>query len=195
MDHDAILIAEDDALFCRDVHALLQRDLWPSRDCGCVSLYCPAMSHYSQTSFGLGRTRVVMREPLSSSNNLVGALALVFPAAVLRELVYHESIGLWKGSHSQARNPGTPPYERKAVDTWIGRTLVSMGLSIWNYSPSLVQHYVPNPKAANSSLGHGLANGNRQSRSWAGNSRQSVLEMIPARRERFDGAGVPEHSV
>jgi hypothetical protein len=70
-----------------------------------------------------------------------------------------------------------------------------MGLSIWNYSPSLVQHYVPNPKAANSSLGHGLANGNRQSRSWAGNSRQSVLEMIPARRERFDGAGVPEHSV
>ncbi len=195
MDHDAILIAEDDALFCRDVHALLQRDLWPAADCGCVSLYCPAMSHYSQTSFGLGRTRVIMREPLSSSNNLVGALALVFPAAVLRELVYHESIRHWKGSHAQARNPGTPPYERKAVDTWIGRTLVSMGLSIWNYSPSLVQHYVPNPKAANSSLGHGLANGNRQSRSWAGNSKQTVLEMIPARRERFDGAGVPEHSV
>ncbi len=195
MDHDAILIAEDDALFCRDVHALLQRDLWPSRDCGCVSLYCPAMSHYSQTSFGLGRTRVVMREPLSSSNNLVGALALVFPRHVLQELVHHESIGLWKGSHAQARNPRTPPYERKAVDTWIGRNLVSMGLSIWNYSPSLVQHYVPNPRVPNSSLGHGLANGNRQSRAWAGNSKRSVLEMIPARREKFDGAGLPEHQV
>lgn len=195
MDHDAILIAEDDALFCRDVHAILQRDLWPSQDCGCVSLYCPAMSHYSQTSFGLGRTRVVMREPLSSSNNLVGALALVFPVNVLRELVHHESIRHWKGSHGQAKNPGTPPYERKAVDTWIGRTLISMGYSIWNYAPSLVQHYVPNPLVANSSLGHGMANGNRRARAWAGDLKRSVLEMIPARRERFDGPGVPEYSV
>ncbi len=197
MDHDAILIAEDDALFCRDVHALLQRDLWPAADCGCVSLYCPAMSHYRQSSSGLHRTRIARAEPMTNRTNLVGALALVFPASVLRELVYHDSISQWGGSHMQASNPKTKPYERKAVDTWIGRTLISMGRSIWHYSPSLVQHYVPNPKIANSSLGHGMAIGNRQSRSWAGNSKRSVLEMIPANKEKFDVAssGVPEHQV
>lgn len=197
MDHDAILIAEDDGLFCRDVHALLQRDLWPSKDCGCVSLYCPAMKHYFQGSPGLFKTRIVESVPLSSRSNLVGALALVFPADVLRELVHHESISQWGGSHMQAGNPSTKLYQRKAVDTWIGRTLISMGRSIWHYSPSLIQHYVPNPKIANSSLGHGMAIGNRQSRSWAGNSKRSVLEMIPANKEKFDGtgSGVSQYSV
>lgn len=185
--HDAILIAEDDALFAPGIYDLLQRDLWPSEHCGCVSLYCPAMSHYKQNENGLHRTEVIRREPLSTSSNLVGALALVFPREVLLKLAWHPSIDEWKGSHHQARDPKTKPYERKAVDTWIGRTLISMGKQIWHYAPSLVQHYCPDPSKANSSLGHGLANGNRKARLWAGNSNIPLTSLIRQRTQKFEG--------
>ena len=183
---DAILIAEDDALFAQDIAPVLERDLWPSISCGCVSLYCPNMSNYKQITTGLNLTQIETPEKLTSHGNLVGALALLFPAKVLREIVYHPSVTLWHGSHKQAGNPNTKPWERKAVDTWIGRTLAQMGHSLWHYSPSLVLHYEPVGSKSNSSLGHSSAKRTRQARSFVGEQPRDLLRLLKPRTSRHD---------
>lgn len=195
--YEAILLAEDDALFAPGIYDLLQRDLWPSLDCGVVSLYCPNMSQYSTANRGLNQTRITSGKKLTTAGNLVGALALVFPRSVLQEIVYHPSVETWRGSHAQAANPNTKPWERKAVDTWIGQVLKEMGKTAWHYSPSLVYHYSPDPKVANSSLGHGLSNRNRQARSWVGEKPQDLLKLMKPLKERYDipCANLPEHQV
>ena len=196
-DADAILIAEDDALFAPNIHDLLQRDLWPSPDCGVVSLYCPNMSQYSTANRGLNQTKITTGKKLTTAGNLVGALALVFPRPVLQELAYHPSIETWKGSHAQAENPNTKPWERKAVDTWIGQVLKEMGKTAWHYAPSLVYHYSPNPNVSNSSLGHGVSNRNRQARIWVGESPQDLLKLMKPLKERHDipCSNLSEHPV
>ena len=195
--YDAILIAEDDALFAPNIYDLLQRDLWPSLDCGVVSLYCPKMSQYSTANQGLNKTRITTGKSLTTAGNLVGALALVFPRSVLQEIAYHPSVETWKGSHGQASNPNTKPWERKAVDTWIGQVLKDMGKTAWHYSPSLVYHYSPDPKVANSSLGHGTSDRNRQARSWVGEKTQDLLKLMKPLKERHDipCADLSEHPV
>jgi hypothetical protein len=196
-DAEAILIAEDDALFAPNIYELLQRDLWPSLDCGVVSLYCPKMSQYSTANQGLNKTRITTGKSLTTAGNLVGALALVFPRSVLQEIAYHPSVETWKGSHGQASNPNTKPWERKAVDTWIGQVLKDMGKTAWHYSPSLVYHYSPDPKVANSSLGHGTSDRNRQARSWVGEKTQDLLKLMKPLKERHDipCADLSEHPV
>jgi hypothetical protein len=183
---DAILIAEDDALFAQEIAPVLERDLWPSTSCGCVSLYCPNMSNYKQITSGLNLTQIETPERLTSRGNLVGALGLIFPATVLRELVYHPSVTLWRGSHKQSENPNTKPWERKAVDTWIGRTLAQMGHSLWHYSPSLVLHHEPAGSKSNSSMGHGPAKRMRQARSFVGEKPRDLLRLLKQRTSRYD---------
>lgn len=187
-DADTFLICEDDALFSFGIMPLLERDLWPSDACGCVSLYSPNMQQY-KSGTGLFKTSVI-HEPgrfVARSNNLVGSLALLFPRQVLQELVYHDSIAEWKGSHTQARSASTKPWERKAVDTWIGRTLVSMKKEVWHYSPSLVLHYSPLPDGvSNSSMGHDAPRGKtstRQCREWAGRGNVDLLSLYPSQRK------------
>jgi hypothetical protein len=183
---DAILIAEDDALFAQNIAPVLERDLWPSTSCGCVSLYCPNATHYKQITSGLNLTQVETPQKLTNRVNLLGALGLLFPATVLRNLVYHPSVTLWHGSHKQAENPNTKPWERKAVDTWIGRTLVQMGYSLWHYSPSLVLHYEPVGSKSNSSLGHSSAKRMRQARSFVGEQPMDLLRLLKQRTSRYD---------
>jgi hypothetical protein len=183
---DAILIAEDDALFAQNIAPVLERDLWPSTSCGCVSLYCPNATHYKQITSGLNLTQVEAPQKLTNRVNLLGALGLLFPATVLRNLVYHPSVTLWHGSHKQAENPNTKPWERKAVDTWIGRTLVQMGYSLWHYSPSLVLHYEPVGSKSNSSLGHSSAKRMRQARSFVGEQPMDLLRLLKQRTSRYD---------
>lgn len=191
-DSEAFILAEDDALVSPGIRKLLERDLWPSPDCGCVSLYCPNMSQYDRRQ-GLFRASIVRPQGIlvGARNNLVGSLALVFPKKVLRDLVYnHRSIQEWKGSHAQAHNAKTPPWERKAVDTWIGRTLIEMGKEIWHYSPSLVLHYSPLPDGtSNSSMGHDAPRGKhstRQCREWAGENPGDLCSIYPQPRDRYD---------
>lgn len=191
-DSDAILIAEDDAMFAPNLISLLERDLWPVQSCGCVSLYCPSMSNYRQIIPGLNLTQVESPDRLQRKGNLVGALALIFPATVLRELAYHPSITEWKGSHKQAENPETKPWERKAVDTWIGRTLVRMGRSVWHYSPSLVLHYEPEKGKSNSSMGHGVASRVRQARTFVGENPRDLLRLLKKRVSRYDIPANPD---
>lgn len=189
-DADTFLICEDDALFASGVYPLLERDLWPSQNCGCVSLYCPAMSQYANGT-GMYKARIVKQNGsfVSSSSNLVGSLALVFPRQVLEELVYHPSIGSWKGSHQQAKLKKTQLWDRKAVDTWIGRTLIEMNKEIWHYSPSLVLHWSPLPAGvSNSSMGHDAPRGpssTRQCRKWIGAEPGDLLKIYPQPKERY----------
>jgi len=189
-DADTFLICEDDALFANGIYPLLERDLWPSDNCGCVSLYCPAMSQYAN---GTGLYKASIERPngsiVSSRSNLVGSLALAFPRHVLEELVYHPSIESWKGSHQQAKSKDVRLWERKAVDTWIGRTLVEMNKEIWHYSPSLVMHWSPLPAGvSNSSMGHDAPRGPssvRQCRKWIGAEPGDLLKLYPQPKERY----------
>ena len=185
-DTDAIMIAEDDAYFAPNIMELLQRDLWPVESCGCVSLYCPNLGHYSHRNKGLNRTLIVKADKVGRTENLVGALALVFPKPVLEQLAWHESVKDWHGSHGQASDPRTKPWDRKAVDTWIGRTLISMSRSVWHYSPSLVLHYEPKKGRSNSSMGHSVASRTRQARLFVGDSVQDLTRLFPPRKERYD---------
>lgn len=185
-DADTIMIAEDDALFAFGIASLLERDLWPSEDCGVVSLYTPNLAQYAGQR-GLNKAMVLKGEPDSRRNNLVGALALVFPRHVLEQLVKkHASMDKWGGAHNQ-RGKGVPPWERKAIDTWIGRELVSMKKTIWHYSPSLVLHWSPLPAGqSNSSLGHDAPRGNssvRQCREWIGENPGDLCALYPPAKE------------
>lgn len=160
---DAIMICEDDILIAHGIRDLVEKSLWPSEDCGVASLYCPAMSQYRRAKAGLNKTAIAFREPMMSIGNLVGALALIFPVKVLRQIVYHESIESWLGSHAQSKNADTKPWDRKAVDTWIGRTILQLGYTAWHFYPSLVEH-----AGAASSLGHSGASRVREAMHFVG---------------------------
>lgn len=186
---DTLMICEDDALFAPGILQLLERDLWPAKNCGVVSLYCPNMSQYGRTR-GLNQAHVVRTGfAPTTRNNLVGSLALVFPRHVLEKVAYHKSIDQWGGSHAQVRSKGAKPWERKAVDTWIGRTLVELKTTIWHYSPSLVLHYSPFDSKSNSSLGHDAPRGThsvRQGYEWVGSQEQDLCSLYPKPKERHE---------
>ena len=181
-----ILMVEDDAMFAPNIMPVLERDLWPSETCGCVSLYCPNMTHYKHNYNGLNLTRIEAPGIMGRSGNLVGALALLFPVHVLRDLVYHPSVATWGGSHAQAEDPKTKPWERKAVDTWVGRTLVQMGYTIWHYSPSMVLHYEPERGRTNSTMGHSAASRTRQARSFVGTNARDLTKVFQKLKEKHD---------
>lgn len=172
-DNDAIMICEDDAQFTTGIRECVESCLWPSQDCGVVSLYCPPLAHYRSRLDGdspklikIAKTNLIHAgETLTSRNNLVGALALIFPRKVLAELANHPSQNSWGGSHAQVRS-GVNLWEQKAVDTWIGRALLEMGRTAWHFVPSLVNHYAPNSEASNSSMGNGFNRDRRQASGW-----------------------------
>jgi hypothetical protein len=137
---DTFLMCEDDIKLTPDLTEFIADRLWPSPHCGVISLYCPILQHFTHKR-GLIRTDVRYTDILNTHHNLVGALCLLFPRRALQELVDNqESIDEWRGSHTQRRAKDVPKWERKAVDTWIGRTLVQMGYEIWNFNPGLVSH-------------------------------------------------------
>ena len=160
---EVIMICEDDILIAPNIRHFVEEQLWPSTDCGVVSLYCPAMTQYRTTVRGLNETRIKLREPMGSMENLVGALALLFLPAVLRSIVYDDSVHGWRGSHSQSRDSRTKLWERKAIDTWIGRTILKLGYKAYHFYPSLVEH-----AGDVSSMGHSGNHNVRSARSFVG---------------------------
>jgi hypothetical protein len=163
-DADTFLMCEDDISVTPEIHRFVSECLWPSPHCGCISLYCPAMTHYTEKR-GLVRTDVRYTDVLHTHHNLVGALCLLFPRRALEELVSNQhAIDEWGGSHQQRRMTDLQPWQRKAIDTWIGRTLIHMGWQIWNFNPGLVRH-----TGTTSSLGNNRHKSRLNSR-WIGNT-------------------------
>lgn len=156
---DGILICEDDALHTVGISDFISSKLWPAERCGAISLYCPNLPYYRRT------TACVYR---SDRPNHVGALSLLFRIECLRDILADwDSIKNWGGSWDQRRR-SLPPEEIKAVDAWIGETMLKHGWNIWMCSRSLVQHYHPPDAKDNSTLNHGEATRARSAYQWLG---------------------------
>lgn len=156
---DAHLITEDDALHSRNIRPFLEHIMWPSPRCGAISLYCPNVPYYRKPTARLFQ---------SDRPNHVGALSLLFRPECLREILAdEEAVNSWRGSWDQ-KHRDVPPHEIKAVDAWIGETMIKHGWNIWVCSRSLVQHYHPPEAPDNSTLNHGAATRARSAYKWIG---------------------------
>ncbi len=123
---DAVLLAQDDVLFCKGLRDFLDRELWPSPNTGVVSLYCPGhLTKESETGF----TR-------HQGMKTWGACALVFPVEVARAIVAHEYTQRWKHSCR--------------IDMFVGKIKRRLEKEWWYATPSLAQHI-----GVESTLNHG----------------------------------------
>lgn len=169
-DAEAFLICEDDALINVTSRDVVEGRLWPADDCGVVSLYCA-------TRKSLQRRQPALTKPLEPG--LFGCVAAVYPRMVLEALVTDPDVATFAGSVNQ-RNPR--PWERKAVDTWIGKRLGEYGLSVWVFSPSLACHSIPPGMKENSSLQHGQHTMGRKEWKWVGLTNDATGVYAPSER-------------
>ena len=128
-DADALLIVEDDAIFCKGLRGYLESTLWPDSECALCSAY----------SCGKYTERPNMSPGWSQMNNghfLVGSLCWAIPrksAEAIRDDLYYSRFG------------------RRNIDLRIGLWALDTGRSVWYHKPSLVQHI----GSGNSALGRG----------------------------------------
>lgn len=131
-DAQALAMFQDDILLCKGVREFLEHDLWPRRDSGVVSLYCPNAKGYERESF-TGTRRI-------SQKNLIGACAMVVPRHVAELIVTGQHRNKWRGFAEGGQSAINDPARWKALDAFIGHALAAAGLSADFYDPSLVQH-------------------------------------------------------
>lgn len=156
-DAEAYLLCEDDARLCHNILPFLDHILWPHHRCGVVSLYAPKMFTYGSP---FPMCKHIMRL------NTVGGLASVFRPEVAKQMITHHITQNWKGDKRQQK--GVNPWERKGSDAWIGNVVNAMGWGVYAFTPSLVDHYVPEGVADNSSVQNGPARGARTSLDYVG---------------------------
>lgn len=157
-DADIIMTVQDDSLFHPESKIFTESILWPSEDCGFISLYTP--KHYSFNS----RTKE-LKEPgvyRVYTRSLWGACALVFPRHVLEHVIKSSLIDSWLGANPKSRNPAVlrkrknDPSLIANSDTAIGKLMNWNKYSMWFVDPSPVQHI-----ARFSAIGHGGNEGRR----------------------------------
>ena len=111
---DALLVCEDDVIFCRGLRAYLERTLWPEERVALCSPYCPAV--YRGPFSGWHRER--------RGRYLVGSLCWALPRDVAAALLA-DLDGATAGRHIDAR---------------VGQWAADRGRSVWYHTPSLAQH-------------------------------------------------------
>jgi hypothetical protein len=120
---DAIMLVQDDAIFCRCIRPYLEATLWPARDAALCSPYCPAPYRRQQRGW----------HQENRGWFLVGAVCWAIPresaVAIVRDL-----------GQVQAKS---------RIDARVGQWAQRTGRSVWYHTPSLVQHAGNN----NSALG------------------------------------------
>jgi len=121
---DALLMCQDDALFCRDLRKHLERTLWPGDRVALCSPYGPAV--YQSEKPGWHRE--------DRGWLLIGAVCWAIPRAAAEAIL--EDLGRLKAS--------------KHIDAHVGRWAAESGRSVWYHTPSLVQHAADD----NSTLGY-----------------------------------------
>jgi len=137
-DAQALLLCQDDAVFCRGLREYLEGSLWPADDVAVCSPYCPTLYRSPQPGWH--------RE--DHGWDLVGAVCWAIPRtaaeAILRDL----------GQVNAGRQ----------IDARIGRWARQTGRSVWYHTPSLAQHIAP----TNSALGHNLHGSRRRAADFVG---------------------------
>lgn len=129
---EALLVLQDDIVFCRNVRALVERQfLWPQK-CGVLSIYSPRHSwkggYYKDKGGVLGVNR----------HHLIGACALVFPRAVAERICspeFAEHHGCW-----DSRAKPAAPHRKRAIEKYVRDAVTKMGLRCYYVAPSLAQH-------------------------------------------------------
>ncbi|NQT38813.1 MAG: hypothetical protein HQ581_15060 [Planctomycetes bacterium] len=137
-DADALMLAQDDAVFCRGLRVYLEKNLWPAADVALCSPYCP--SPYRKPSRGWHRQ--------DHGWYLVGAVCWVIPPRAARAIV--RDLG------------GVEARDR--IDARVGRWAAKTGRSVWYHTPSFVQH----AGNGNSALGDPLVNRLRMAADFVG---------------------------
>lgn len=157
-DAELILTVQDDSLFHPDSKEYVEQALWPSNDCGFISLYTP--KHYTiikkKYTKPPGLNRIITK-------SLWGACALVWSRYVLEQIVLeHPLIDTWLGAAPKSKDKSI--YQKRKEnpsliansDTAIGKIINSRGLTMWFVDPSPVQHI-----AKYSTISHGDNTGRR----------------------------------
>lgn len=123
---DCYFLSQDDVVYCRHVREFLEQDLWPARETGLVSLYCPSIYHGKQQLPNYGPHEV------AEGFGLVGALTYLFPAASARALLQDTQVieHRLKGRHRGLCN----------IDAVVGRWAQQTGRKVFYYSPALATH-------------------------------------------------------
>jgi len=170
-DADAVLMVQDDTVFCRRAAQFLEQDTWPSPFTGVVQV-CVSRAYHRQPR---GLSRLDDR----SNRDLAGAWACLFPRHVAYQIVAH---GLSVGWQGHPRQTIDDPVKKIGIDPFIGRTVVEkLGYEVWVYNPSLGDH-----DAEHSALGHGRSNcGNRRALDFIGQDADPFL-TVPMRGPRFE---------
>jgi hypothetical protein len=153
---DAYMMVQDDVLFARNIRAFLETALWPSPDCGCVSIFCP--SHYA-----VGCAPGFHLE--DRGWRTWGALALIFPNPSARALV---------GSPAPVchRHHG-PRGGSRNIDSLVGAWCRQAGRPFYTFAPSLAEHH-----GQTSTLYHAAtASGRRVSRTFVGETADVAGEL------------------
>ena len=138
---DVIMTVQDDALFHPDSKHFVESIMWPSPDCGFISLYTP--KHYTirrdKTIRNVGVNKIVTK-------SLWGACALVWPREVLEKVIQHPLIEAWAGAPPKSGNKEViqrrkdNPHTITNSDTAIGKIMNRMKDTMWFVDPSPVQH-------------------------------------------------------
>lgn len=169
-DADIIMTVQDDCSFHPESKSYMESIVWPSSDCGFVSLYTP--KHY--TFYAPSVLKTLRRKdpdigPMRPTGinriytqSLWGACALAWPRKVLEKVAQHRLMEHWVGATPRSGNPAI--YKKRMEnpsiiansDTAIGKIMNQMNKSMWFIDPSLVTH-----TARFSSISHGGNTGRR----------------------------------
>jgi hypothetical protein len=127
---EAVLMVEDDVVFCRNVQAVLEREMWLSPKCGAIQVY--TSRRYEQVL-----VRGLTRLPLKFlDHKLCAACAVLFPQEVALGLVAWGRREDWRGRIT----PMAESVDIQETDGFIGAGLRALGLELWCHNPSLADH-------------------------------------------------------
>lgn len=120
---DCYFLSQDDVVFCRHVREFLEQDLWPARETGVISLFCPSIDQGQPRLPDYGPHEVV------TGSSLAGAPTYLFPAASARAFLQDPQVieHRLKGPHRGLCN----------IDVVVGRWAQQTGRKVYYYSPAL----------------------------------------------------------
>jgi len=156
---DVFCTMEDDIVLCENVAELLEREPWPSHQCGCVQLYAPQ----AYDRFPVGERSLLTIE---TSLDMLGACALLFSRAAAQCLVHYADVNGWRGdAYQEIDNPA----DKKAADTFVGEVLTLEKFLIYTRNPSLADHI-----GDKSTLGHKGDTPRRQALNFPGRTANAM---------------------